>query len=363
MDVYVLGLAVHPAAAAIRDARLEEIAYRTCRAALDDAGVTRAQLDHVTLAACDELDGRAISSMLMAAPSGAYLKDELRVTDSGLSGLQMGALRIASGRFHLGLVASWNQSSIGPFEDIGRMRADPFHTRPIGMNFGIADGLFASAVAARYGFTDDAASERVALRARTAQRNPRAVRRAVPEAAAVRGSSFVANPLREAHRAPLTDGAAAFVLASPEWLAAHPDTTPRARITGAYWAIDRYQLGGERLAGLELVRRCYDEALRRAGVARDAVQVVELEAQNAYCDLAYTDALELGGATTVSPSGGAWAQNPYFCTGLVNVAEAVWQVAGQAGAVQVPGARCAVAHGSHGYAQQGHGFVVLEKMP
>ena len=64
----------------------------------------------------------------------------------------------------------------------------------------------------------------------------------------------------------------------------------------------------------------------------------------------------------LSPSGGVWAQNPLFCTGLVNAAEAVLQVAGQAGAVQVPDARFAVAHGSHGYAQQGQTFVAFERM-
>ena len=36
MDVYVMGVAVHPAADAIRDLRLEELAYATARAALDD---------------------------------------------------------------------------------------------------------------------------------------------------------------------------------------------------------------------------------------------------------------------------------------------------------------------------------------
>lgn len=357
MNVFVLGLAVQPAAETIADRRLEEVAFATSRAALADAGVERADLDHVTLAACDELDGRAITSMLMAAPAGAYLKDELRVTDSGLAGLQMGALRVASGRFHLGLVVSWNQSSVGPYEDIGRLRAEPFYTRPISLNFGIADGLFASAVAARYGYTDADANERVLLRLRAAGRNPRALRRAPP---GLRDSPFVAHPLREAQRAPVTDGAVAFVLASEEWLAAHPQARAKARIAGAYWANDSYQLGGERLASLALLRRCYDEALQRAGIEPAAVQVVELDAQTAYHDLAYTQALGLD--AQASPSGGAWAQNPYFCTGLVNAAEAVWQVAGTAGAQQVPGTRCAVAHGSHGYAQQGHGFVVLEGM-
>lgn len=361
MDVYVVGMAVYPPADVIGDARLEEIAFRTARTALDNAGVLRDEIDHITLAACDELDGRSITSMLMAAPAGSYLKDEMRVTDSGLSGLHLGAMRVASGRFHLGLVVSWNQSSVGPFEDVGRMRAEPFYLRPIGINFGIADGLFASAVAQRYGFDDQQASIRVRQRLSAAQRNSRAIPRLVPDLASISTSPLVAHPLRQAHRAPVTDGAAAFVLASPEWMKSHPNVRPLARIAGSYWGIGQYQLGGDRLAQLELIRKCYDEAVRRAGIEdRDAIGVVELDAQSAYYDLAFTHALGLGADTSVSPSGGAWAQNSYFCTGLVNAAEAVRQVSGQAGAVQAGSVRYAVAHGCHGYAQQGHGFVVME---
>ena len=93
-----MGVSIHPGADVVGDLRLEEMAYRTARAALDDAGVSRAEIDHVTLAASDEIDARGITSMLLAAPSGAYLKDEMRVTDSGLTGLHLGAMRAASGR-------------------------------------------------------------------------------------------------------------------------------------------------------------------------------------------------------------------------------------------------------------------------
>ena len=254
MDVYVMGVSIHPAADVISDARLEEMAYRTARAALDDAGIERRQIDHVTLAGSDEIDARGISSMLLAAPSGAYLKDEMRVSDSGLTGLHLGAMRVASGHLQLGLVVSWNQSSVGPLEDIGRMRAEPFFLRPIGLNFAIADGLFASAMAERHGITERAVGERVRLRLAAAAKNPRAVRRAVPE----------------------------------------------------------------------------------------------------------LDAMQAGRRVAVNPSGGAWAQNPYFCTGLVHAAEAALQVAGRAGGHQVAGARRALAHGTSGFAQQTHGFVVME---
>lgn len=359
-----MGVAIHPAAEAVRDLRLEEMAYATARAALDDAGVARDEIDHVTLAGSDEIDARGITSMLLAAPSGAYLKDEMRVTDSGLAGLHLGAMRAGSGDLQLGLVVSWNQSSIGPLEDIARMRGEPFFLRPIGLNFAIADGLFAGAVAARHGITEADVAERVRTRLQSAATNPRAVRRPLPSTAEIAQSRPVAHPLRSGHRAPVTDGAVAMVLASGDWLRARPGRRPLARIAGASWTVDRYQLDGNRLAETALFDAALRDVLARAGASGvDGLDVVELEAQSGWVDLVLTKALGAGGSVSVSPSGGAWAQNPYFCTGLVNAAEAALQVSGRAGPHQVQGARRALAHGSSGFAQQTHGFVIMEGVP
>lgn len=49
MDVFVIGLAMQPASDAIRNERLEEFVQNTSRVALDDAGVAREEMDHVTL--------------------------------------------------------------------------------------------------------------------------------------------------------------------------------------------------------------------------------------------------------------------------------------------------------------------------
>ena len=146
MDVFVIGQAVHAPAARIGDKRLEELVFDTAHfAALADAGVERAQIDHVTIAGCDELDGRSISSMLLAAPAGAQLRDEMKCTDSGLTGLCLEAMRLESGIFDLGLLVSWSKPSTAPLEDVMRMRCEPFYTRPVGLNMAITDGLFAQA--------------------------------------------------------------------------------------------------------------------------------------------------------------------------------------------------------------------------
>jgi len=361
MDAYVIGLAIHPAADRIRDRRLEEMAYFTARAALDDARVARAEIDHVTLAGSDEIDARGISSMLMAAPSGAYLKDEMRVTDSGLAGLHLGAMRVASGHLQLGLVVSWSQTSAAPLENIALTRAEPFFLRPVGMNFAISEGLFANAMAQHRGVTEREVVERVRLRLAAAARNPRAVRRPAFSRAEVEGSPLLAHPLRAGHRAPPTDGAVAMVLASGDWVRAHPQKRPLARIAAIEGAVDRYQFDQERLSRLAVFRDTLHRVLARAGLQRpDALDVIELEAQNAWVDIALVSALDAGDAVSINPSGGTWAQNPSFCTGLVNAAEAVLQVCGRAGAHQVAGARRALAHGSAGFAQQAHGFVVME---
>ena len=361
MDVHVLGVALHPAALRIGDKRLEEVVFDTAHDALCNAGISRAELDHVTIAACDELDGRSISSMLLAAPAGSYLKDEIKVTDSGMIGLCMETLRLSSGRFDLGLVASWNKSSKAPFEDVMRMRCEPFYTRPIGLNMTIADGLFAQAAGNAFGITDEEVCAAVHDGYGRAARNPRGLCSAVPAIEEIRASPYVAAPLRKAHQAPLTDGAVAIVMASGRWLKKHPGARPIARLSGIGWRTDGYHLGNRRLVGFESLKGSFGAALSMCGVRKCAdLDLVELDSQTGYHEAAFRRVLDLPKGFAVSPSGGPLAQNPYFCTGLVNAAEAILQVSGRAGAVQVKGARRAAAHGCHGFAQQGNAIAIFE---
>jgi endo-alpha-1,4-polygalactosaminidase (GH114 family) len=63
MDVYVIGYASHPPDEKVLTKRLEEMVYDTSAQALRTAAIERSELDHITIAACDELDGRSISNM------------------------------------------------------------------------------------------------------------------------------------------------------------------------------------------------------------------------------------------------------------------------------------------------------------
>ena len=64
---------------------LDEIVFEAASKALAEAGLTRDEVDCVTIAAADQIDGRPISSMLEACPAGAYLKDEIKKLQEQIS--------------------------------------------------------------------------------------------------------------------------------------------------------------------------------------------------------------------------------------------------------------------------------------
>lgn len=360
-DVFVLGVGLHEPRLREDGLRLEEMVYKTCKAALDDADVTRAQLDNVVLGASDELDGRPITNMLLTAPAGGFLKDEMRVTDSGASALCVGYSRMRSGEFDLGLVASWCKSSKIDSETVMGLRADPFYYRPLGMGARMADGLLAQAIAAK-GANADEVNGRVHRAMVRAHANPRGLSAAVQSQEAIASSAYVATPLREAQAARQSDGAVSLVVASARYVAANRNCRPLARITGAGWASDSYTLDGLRLSSFRSARTAWDKALAMAGVRHASdFDVLELDSPTGWHEAAWVRAFGIDDECALSPSGGAFAQNPVFCNGLVNAAEAVLQLAGRAGAVQRPDVRRALAHGCHGFAQQGNVVVTFDR--
>ncbi|HIE16980.1 MAG TPA: hypothetical protein EYP71_02155 [Dehalococcoidia bacterium] len=103
--VAVIGIAQTKYVAVNRSA-LTDIIFETSTRALEDARLEISEIESITLAAHDMVDGRAITSMLTAPPAGAYLKDEIRVADDGAFAVALGCLRILSGEFSTSLVVS-----------------------------------------------------------------------------------------------------------------------------------------------------------------------------------------------------------------------------------------------------------------
>ncbi|MNN06965.1 Beta-ketoadipyl-CoA thiolase [compost metagenome] len=111
-----------------------------------------------------------------------------------------------------------------------------------------------------------------------------------------------------------------------------------------------------------LSRNAANKAYEDAGIGPADVDVIELHDCFASNELATYVALGLckqeelndfvasgrgtyGGQWVINPSGGLLAKgHPLGATGLAQLAELTWQLRGQAGARQVPGARVALQH-------------------
>jgi acetyl-CoA acetyltransferase len=223
---------------------------------------------------------------------------------------------------------------------------DPFFLAPMG-----ADPLTFAALQARAaiaaGVADERAMAEVAVRSRRdAKANPDAQVSGDGDVDALLGEPYVREPLRRHDLPPITDGAAAMVLATGDrarQLRERPafitgfDHRPASH-TPAYR--DRADSPSPRIAA------------EAAGLGSGPVEVAELQAAFTHEELLLRKALGLGDDVVVNKSGGALASNPIMATGLARIGYAANHVFG--------GGKRALAHSTSGPCLQQNLICILE---
>ncbi len=353
-------------------ARLEEMIFETTAAALDDCGLTRDRVDSVVIAASDSIDGRCISSMLTAHAAGAYLKDEIKVSDDGSFGVIAAALRLLTGEFHTSLVVSWSKPSESASRQVQTLQAEPFYHRPFGLTATTSMALMASAYQRRYGI-DEGVPAKVVVKNRANGRKNKLID-AVTDVTLeqVLDSAYAAYPVRKLEIAPPADGVCALVLTTEE-RARDLKQTP-VYLNGLGWATDSYYLGERDLTRFTALEKAAAQAYAAAGITDPAAQidVAEVYDATAWHELLACEALglcgpgeggacALGSRVATNRSGGCLSAYPIFAAGLTRVIEAYLQAAGRAGDHQVSNARVALAQAAAGQAGQSHAVFLLSR--
>ncbi|AGS69244.1 thiolase C-terminal domain-containing protein [Streptomyces collinus] len=217
----------------------------------------------------------------------------------------------------------------------------------------------------RHGTTEAQLAAVAAKNHRHSVHNPYAQFRDAHDVDAVLAAPTVHRPLTRLQCSPTSDGAAAAVVVSERFaerrglgglteIVAQAMVTDTAESFASGSCID--------VVGQPMSREAARQAYERAGLGIDDVDVVELhdcfsvnelltyEALG-MCPAGESGALVESGATTyggrwvVNPSGGLISKgHPLGATGLAQAAELVWQLRGEAGERQVPGARVGLAH-------------------
>jgi acetyl-CoA acetyltransferase len=156
---------------------------------------------------------------------------------------------------------------------------------------------------------------------------------------------YLANPLRRHDCPPISDGAAAVVLAAGD--RARDVCDRPAWIRGIDHRIEAPALGARDLT--------VSASTRKAGEAAgaDGVDIAELYAPFSHQEPILRDALDLGDGVEINPSGGALAGNVMMAAGLVRIGEVARRI-------MDGGAGRGVAHATSGACLQQNLVCVLE---
>ncbi|HLV76065.1 MAG TPA: thiolase domain-containing protein [Vulgatibacteraceae bacterium] len=273
-----------------------------------------AQFGFTCSGSCDYLAGAPFSFVSALDAVGAWPPiSESHVEMDAAWALYEAWVRLLHGDVDTALVYGFGKSTQGNLRAILTQQLDPYHLAPLGIDQVSLAALQARAYMERSGAKEDDLRA-VAARSRAAGRdNPYALH--LPDPA---DEGYDVAPLRPYDVAPVTDGAAAIVLAAGD--RARELCERPAWITGIDHRTEVHSPGARDLTRSESARI----AGEKAGAA--GVEVAELHAQFSHEELILREALGLGDDVTVNPSGGALSANPVMATGLIRIGEAAARV-------------------------------------
>jgi acetyl-CoA acetyltransferase len=177
----------------------------------------------------------------------------------------------------------------------------------------------------------------------------------------VLNSRPIADPLRLLDCCPVSDGAAAVVLAS-ERLCAQLDRRRAVRRAAAALRTGTVEVGLPSMAFEPLTRATAQDAYERAGVGPEDVDFAEVHDCFSIAEVLRVEGLglypvgeypkraargeaDIGGRLPINPSGGLLGKgHPLGATGVAQVVELVRQLRGEAGPRQIPDAKVGLAH-------------------
>ena len=347
-DVAVVAVAQTPSVRREQTCNEVEMLMPVLTEALRRSGLRREEIGFTVSGSCDYLAGQPFSFVSALDAVGAWPPiTESHLEMDGAFALYEAWIKLQTGEADSALVYAFGKSSMGDLPEVLGFQLDPYVLAPLGV-----DAVSLAALQARAWLEATGRSERdlarVALRSRRdALQNANAQVKGIFELEKLLAEPYLVAPLRKHDCPPISDGAAAIVLAADD-VARRVSRRP-AWIRGIDQRIEPHAPGVR-----DLARSPSSElAARNAGVARGPIDVAELHAPFTHQEWILREALGLGDGVAVNPSGGALAANPMMVAGLLRIGEAALRVMDGR-------ARRALAHATAGPCLQQNLVCVLE---
>ncbi|MFJ1604182.1 lipid-transfer protein [Streptomyces sp. NPDC088253] len=362
-----------------RDWQYWDMAREAGSAALADAGITYAEVEQVPVGYCFQPSTAGQRAAYELGLTGVPVYNVNNNCATGSSALMLARQFVEGGVADCVLALGFEKMKRGALG--GGADGGDFSTSPVARHYGV--------MAARHGFEmspptaqifGDAAREHMekygtteaqlaavgAKNHRHSANNPYAQFQDVYGVDEILAARVVHRPLTKLQCSPTSDGAAAAVVVSERFVERHESAARAVEIVAQAMTTDTEESFASGscidVVGQPMSREAARQVYERSGLGIDDVDVMELHDCFSINELLTYEALGMcekgesgklveSGATTyggrwvVNPSGGLISKgHPLGATGIAQVAELVWQLRGEAGPRQVPGARVGLAH-------------------
>lgn len=375
--VAVIGVGNTPFKARHIDKTFPRLAYESVRAAMEDAGAARDDIESVVYAIYNDFfEHCAMPDHHIHYLLGHARKPGVRVTNGGATGgyaVRAACAEVASGMHDVVMVVGVEK--VGDVANVMEMiksivyAADPFFEASLGAS---PAGSYGGAILFHmdnYGTTEEDMARVVVKNKGNARNNPDAQSPMEITVEDVLKSPTIIHPLKVLDHCLNSEGAATIILASEE--AASRFGGRPVWITGIGASTESGRQAERDDPGRSLfpaVKASVDAAYRMAGIEDPASSIDVAEVYDSfsgveiclYEEFGFCDwgsgarflaegMSAMGGKIPVNPSGGLiGGEHAIGATGVYQVAEIVRQIRGEAGARQVPGAARGLAHSMGG---------------
>lgn len=286
-------------------------------------GLAKADIGFWCSGSSDYLAGRSFSFVQSVDAIGALPPvNESHVEMDAAWALYEAWLKIQTGEVDVALVYGFGKSSAGTLRRTLSLQLDPYTMTPIWPDTVSLAGLQARMGLESGAWTEQEMAEVVHRSLSDAETNEYAVRKGGSSVQELLAAPMYAHPLRKHDCAPVTDGAAAIVIAAEDAavrISEHTGHEP-AWIRGISHRIDPLHLGARPLT------ESPSAAAAAADLDLSGVEVAELHAPFSHQELILRAAAGLGPEVRINPSGGALASNPMFTAGLNRIGEAAARI-------------------------------------
>lgn len=346
-DIAIVAVSQTPSYRSYEDAEPKMI--MTCvNDLLTRTGLDRHQIGFTIAGSCDYLSGLPFAFVQNIDGVGAWPPVyESHVEMDGAWALFEAWIRLQMGDIDLALVSGSGKSSPGTPRHVFPLQTDPYVMAPLGLDYISLAGLQARSVIESGKATERDFAEVVSRSRKAAMSNPNAQVKAEKSVDELLEKPYYASPLRLHDVPPISDGAAAMIIARGK--RALDLTDNPVWIRGLDHRMESHYPGLRDLTTSVSTKL----AAKGAGVADGAVDVAELMVNFSHEEIILREALGLKKDANVNPSGGPLAGHPVMATGLIRVIEVAQRI-------MKGEAKRGVAHASSGACLQQNLVCVLE---